>query len=125
MTVQGDGIDSHRETRVLVAGRAGFSEALGAPLAKDDRFAVVGSAASADEAVAMSTILSPDVVLVEPDLRQVASRLSPAAATVIVFPQAETVADQDDEPLEILGVLMALASLGHAEAPARLEISLN
>lgn len=124
MTVQGDGSESHRETRVLVAGRAGFSEALGAPLAKDDRFAVVGSAASADEAVAMSTILSPDVVLVEPDLSQVASRLSPAAATVIVFPHDE-VARQEDEPLEILGVLMALASLGHAEAAAELEISLN
>jgi hypothetical protein len=124
--------DHPRETRVLVAGCAGFSEALRPSLTTDDRFALIGSAANADDAVTMSTIFAPDVVLVEPDLSQVVSRLCSSSAAVIAVPidsevdagAIEEDADSGTGPLAILGVVLALASLGTDET-APLEISLN
>jgi hypothetical protein len=124
--------DHRRETRVLVAGCAGFSEALRPSLTTDDRFALIGSTANADDAVTMSTIFAPDVVLVEPDLSQVVSRLSTSSAAVIAVPldsdvDAEAIEDDEDHnggPLAILGVVLALASLG-TDGTAPLEISLN
>lgn len=118
-----------RETRVLVAGCEGFSEALRPSLTTDDRVALIGSAANADDAVTMSTLFAPDVVLVEPDLSQVVSRLSVSSAAVIALDSdtgAESVSDDEDHSasLAILGVVLALASLGTDEA-APLEISLN
>jgi DNA-binding NarL/FixJ family response regulator len=135
MTVRGRTAVRRRETRVLVAGCQGFSEALRPSLTTDDRFALVGSAANADDAVTMSTIFEPDLVLVEPDMSQVVPQLSVASAAVIVLPvdsddaEVEVQAgheDQDlaDGSLAILGVVLALASLG-SDKTVPLEISLN
>ena len=131
MTVQAVA-DRRRETRVLVAGCEGFSDALRPSLTTDDRVALIGSAANADDAVTMTKIFAPDVVLVEPDLSQVVSRLSTSSAAVIALPldselDAEAVEggeDHDVGPLAILGVVLALASLKSDET-APLEISLN
>lgn len=121
--------DRRRETRVLVAGCEGFSEALRPSLTTDDRVALIGSAANADDAVTMTTIFAPDVVLVEPDLSQVVSRLSVCSAAVTALDShtgAGSFSDDEDHcaPLAILGVVLALASLGTDEV-APLEISLN
>lgn len=130
MTVQAVA-DRRRETRVLVAGCEGFSDALRPSLTTDDRVALIGFAANADDAVTMTKIFAPDVVLVEPDLSQVVSRLSVSSAAVISLPldsdaEAEALRDDEDHcgPLSILGVVLALASLG-ADDTAPLEISLN
>lgn len=113
--------DRRRETRVLVAGCAGFSEALRPSLQTDDQVELIGSATNAEDAVTLSTIFAPDVVLVEPDLSQVVSRLGVSSAAVVAVEDDE---NRGPDELGLVGVVLALASLA-SRGGVPLEVSLN